>query len=361
MSPIPLVSRSATPVAAPFPKVPKMMATPRAVLLATALFAVPCQAQTNFLTNPGFESGLTGWSSFGAAGAQTSYPPQFTPNTGSGLASLTGQGGAFNVSGIFQTFPANPGDQFTIDAYSRHWGSDPLTGYGAPNDNWVVMKMAFFDAGGVEIGGAEATILDGTFPTDIWIDNAPVMGTAPAGTVTVQAFILFLQPQAGLGTALVDDLFFTGPMNNAPFPGTGDDLLLTTGVGGAAPTGGNGNYTKTANGGDLIEVNVQTPGGAFSLKPYFLLGQAFPTGSPLTPTVPSVYFNLTLPVIILVNGGVGGPFGPPVIGPLTGASSFYVAPPGQTGVSLMLQALVADPAAANGTFATSDGYVIDFN
>lgn len=337
-----------------------MMATPRAVLLVTALLAVPCQAQTNFLTNPGFESGFSGWTSFGAVSAQTSSPPQFTPRTGNGLASLTGQGGAFNVGGIFQTFPANTGDQFTIDAYSRHWSGDPLTGSGPPNDNWMIMKMAFFDAANVEIGGAEATILDGNAPVDVWIDNAPVVGTAPAGTVSVQAFILFLQPTAGLGTGQVDDMFFTGPMGTAPFPGTGEDLLLTTGIGVGGTSGGTGNYTKTASGGNAIECNVLSPGNTYNLEPYFLLGQAFSTGSPPSQLFPGINFDLTLPLLTLVNGATGGPLGPPRIGPLRGTSTFFVAPVGLGGTSIMLQALVVDPNSANGIFAASDGYVIAF-
>ncbi len=340
-----------------------MMSMPRTALLAAALLAVPCQAQTNFLTNPGFESGFSGWGMFGNVASQTANPPQFTPRTGNGLASLAGQGGAFNVSGIFQSFPASPGDQFTLDAYSRHWAGDPLIGAGPPNDNWAIMKMAFFDVSNNEIGGVEATILDGNSPVDVWIDNPAIMGTAPAGTVTVQAFVMFLQPAAELGTALVDDLFFTGPARNAPYPGTNEDLLLTTGVGPGPTTGGTGNYIKTANAGDLLTCNVLSPGNTYDMAPYFLLGQGFATGNPPQPSIffPALHFDIRLPVLVLVNGGLGGPLGPPRIGPLQGTSTYYTAPAGFGGSSIMLQAVVIDPNAANGIFAASDGYEIQFN
>lgn len=338
-----------------------MTVTLRDALLVTALFAVPCQAQTNFLTNPGFENGFNGWTGFGPVAAQTSFPPQYVARSGNGLAELAGNGGGFNVSGIFQTFSANRGDKFTIDAYSRHWGSSALTGTGFPNGNWMIMKMAFFDASMVEIGGAEGTILDGNSPTDVWIDNPPVVGIAPAGTVTVQAFILFLQPAAGLGEGHVDDIFFTGPANVAPYAGTGEDLLLTTGVGAGGTSGGTGNYIKSASGGSLVECNVASPGGTYRLRPYFLLAQPFPTGAPPQPMLPSVWFNLTQPLFIVVDGNAAGPFGPPVIGPLQGTSTFFGVPSGLGGTSLMLQALAVDPTATNGIFAASDGYEIQFN
>jgi len=337
------------------------MTTLRIAMLAAALCVAPCPAQQNFLSNSGFENGFNGWSTFGPVAAQAALPPQYVPRTGGGMASLAGNGGGFNVSGIFQTFPANRGDQFTIDAYSRHWGGTPMTGTGAPNGNWMIMKMAFFNASMVEIGGAEGTILDGNSPTDVWIDNPPVIGIAPPGTVTVQAFILFLQPAAGLGEGQVDDIYFTGPANIAPYPGTGEDLLLTTGVGGGGTSGGTGSYVKLAGGGALVECNVASPGGTYRLRPYFLLAQPFGTGAPPQPVLPAVWFNLTQPLFILVDGAATGLFGASVIGPLQGTSTFFGAPAGLSGTSLMLQALVVDSNASNGIFAASDGYEIQFN
>ncbi len=180
-----------------------------AFVLAGALLA-PASFAQNLLTNPGFESGLAGWSTFGNAFAEPANPPSVDPRTGSQLVKMFGNfSGGFDVSGIYQAFPAAPGDEFTIDAWSRHWSGDALAGGGAPADNWVVMKIAFFGGGGTEIGGSEGTILDGTSPTDTWIDNAEVTGIAPAGTVSVQCLILYLQPGNAGGAALIDDVSFT--------------------------------------------------------------------------------------------------------------------------------------------------------
>jgi len=189
-----------------------MMTRFLAAVLVVAGAAAPAQ---NLLADPGFESGLANWNSFNNAYGEAANPPAIVPHTGNGVAKLYGNWwGSFNVSGVFQQFPANPGDNFMMDCWSRHYSGDALTGVGAANpsdDNWVVMKMAFFDSGGMEIGGAERTILDGTFATDHWHDNAPVCGTAPAGTTSVQALILYLQPLFDGGAVLVDDCYFGSP------------------------------------------------------------------------------------------------------------------------------------------------------
>ena len=329
--------------------------------LAAALLAPSSTAQ-NLLANPSFESGLTGWIPFGNVFPQTASPPQFEPHSGNGLVSMFGNfSGDFNVSGIFQEFPALPGDDFFMDAYSRHWSGDALTGTGAADFNWVVMKIAFFDGFGSEITSAasEATILDGTFATDQWFDHAPIAATAPAGVATVQALILFLQPAFDGGAAHIDDVFF-GPGTPVPtYPGGGEDVRLATAVGGGLPTSGAGNDIKTAMGGDLLEINVSSPGGTFDLAPYLLICQTFATGFPPTtfPGLPDVYINPTLPYFVLVNVKPS-PIGSPVIAPGVGDSSFFVMPPGLSGISLMLQAFPFSSAALNTVFAASDGHEI---
>lgn len=177
-----------------------------ALILLLGATAAPAQ---NLLTNPGFEAGLSGWGSFGNAFGESVNPPQFVPRTGTGLASLFGQfNGTFNVSGLFQQFSASPGDVFEMDAWARHNTVDALSGGGAPTDNWVVMKIAFFDSGANEIGASERTILDGTFATGVWHDPAPIQGTAPTGTSFVQALLLYLQPGFDAGAGHVDDVEF---------------------------------------------------------------------------------------------------------------------------------------------------------
>ena len=87
------------------------------------------------------------------------------------------------------------------------------------DDNWVVQKIAWFDAGGAEIGGVESRILDGTFATDVWFDNAPIVGVAPPGAVKMQALVLYLQPLWDGGAAHIDNcelLYVGGPSATEP-------------------------------------------------------------------------------------------------------------------------------------------------
>jgi hypothetical protein len=186
-----------------------------AILLTTATAAMGA----NSLANPGFEavpaapSGTYGaalWGAFGGVYTQAADACQ-VPHAGNQLCKMFGNfTGGFNVSGIFQAFPTTPGSMWQLSCYSRHCSSDPMIHSFATNGNWVVQKIAFFDATNTEIAPAavESTILDGSYPTNTWFFNSPITGVAPAGAVSVQALILYLQP-AGVydgGAAQIDDV-----------------------------------------------------------------------------------------------------------------------------------------------------------
>ncbi|MEC7582894.1 MAG: hypothetical protein VYE77_01135 [Planctomycetota bacterium] len=338
-----------------------MRTTFLATIFSVAVLA-PVGLAQNMLANPGFENGLTGWSFFGNASGEVADPSAgVIPRTGNGLAKLYGQfNGAFNVSGIFQAFPASAGQTFTIDCWSRQSSLDPMTGLGAPADNWVVMKMAFFDAAHVEIGNAEGTVLDGNSVQDVWIDNPAVTGTAPINTVSVEAFILFLQPGMAPGSAQIDDMEFTGPPSVPAYPGSGEDVQLSSSVDGSFPTAGPGNDIKSATGGSTLWFNVSSPQGGFDQQAYYLVGQLFTTNVPPVPlpAFPDLWFDFNS-FFVLVNGA-GGPLGPPVVGPNGGSSSFFTAPSNFGNLSLMVQGLVINSATNNGLYAATDAHEIQF-
>lgn len=176
-----------------------------AVLLVA--MAMPAYAQ-NLLTNPGFEDGLNGWTTFGNAYGETTGP-DFVPYEGDGLCSMFGNfWGSFNVTGIFQEFATAEGATWELSCVSKNPGADPMVGVGAPDNNWVVQKIAFFDIGGTEIGAAELTICNGTYAVDIWNVNAVTVGVAPAGTHHVQALVLYLQPLWDGGACHIDNVVF---------------------------------------------------------------------------------------------------------------------------------------------------------
>lgn len=189
-----------------------MMLTGAALVAATASFA-----SANELTNAGFENGYTGWVSFGNAYTESSTG-LFPAHGGDRMAKMFGNfSGGFNVTGAFQSFTASAGQTWTIDCFSYNWSADPMSG-----GNWAVMKLAFFNAGNAEIGFAEGRILDANSPRDMWIDNALVSGVAPVGTVRVESFLLFLQPEFSGGAAWFDDVTVT--------PAPGASMLLGGGL-----------------------------------------------------------------------------------------------------------------------------------
>lgn len=170
--------------------------------LAVVAVAAPAHAQ-NMLTNPGFESGLSGWTGFG-----NQFAEPITPRTGNGVAKMFGNfSGGFNVSGLFQTFPAAPGQNWSFDAYFRHNTGDLMTGVGIPgggSGNWVIAKMEFRDASDVVTGFVESAPFDGTSTPDAWLSRSVAL-TAPANTASVWAFLLYLQPAFDGGAVLIDD------------------------------------------------------------------------------------------------------------------------------------------------------------
>lgn len=185
-----------------------------AIVCIAALSSAAAAQGPNLLTNPDFETGnFFGWGIFVNSYMEMANPPQFVPNSGSYMVSMFG--GFFgpstlSVSGIFQSFPAQAGDAFELDCYTRHWSGDAITGVGAPNDNWAIQRIAFFDASNTEIPntGNDSVVLDGTFATDTWHYNPPVQAVAPVGTVTVQALVMILQPGLAPGAVHVDDVSF---------------------------------------------------------------------------------------------------------------------------------------------------------
>ncbi len=170
------------------------------ILVAVAGIGAAASAQ-NVLSNPGFENGLAGWTTFGNVFADTT-----TPLSGSGVAKMFGGfSGGFNVGGMFQTFPAAPGQNWSFSANFRHNTGDNLVGTGPANFNWAISKIEFRNAADQVTGFSESAPFDGRNTRDVWTPTAAGSLVAPAGTASVWAFFLFLQPQFDGGAVLIDD------------------------------------------------------------------------------------------------------------------------------------------------------------
>ncbi|MCA9320160.1 MAG: IPT/TIG domain-containing protein [Planctomycetes bacterium] len=159
--------------------------------------------------------------------------------------------------------------------------------------------------------------------------------------------------QTPTGTATLPAAFSYGD----PWPGSGEDLLLETGVNGIAST----IAVKTALAGDSITMAISSPLGLSSSRPLLLLGQVYTTGGvpPLSPPGFPEFHLETQNLLVILNGANPTPFGPivvPAIGQKLTLPFFY--PGGLSGFTGRVQALAIDSMATNGFFRASNALEI---
>jgi hypothetical protein len=179
-------------------------------------------ADPNVLVNPSFDTDLDGWTTFGNVYYDGRAIFHRTP-TGSAKLYSTFSDSA--DSGMFQKFEASPCSQWKLDVYSLNTCREsPI--YGG-NDNFAVAKIVFRDAANNEIGSRQTVITDSTSALGTWTFNS-VTACAPAGTDSVEAFVLFISPSLNQGAVWVDDLNFQD-LGTADVPGEGrrpNDILM---------------------------------------------------------------------------------------------------------------------------------------
>ncbi|MDZ4656901.1 MAG: hypothetical protein SH868_04905 [Bythopirellula sp.] len=197
-----------------------MSRTPMLALNAlVVMVSVVSQAAGNVLLNPGFETDAvlnqepqafaTDWDQLFNNAVSVSSPD--IVRTGIGSLKLEG-GGGFGVPGAFQSKPASPGEEWDLQGYM-------LTPAMLPADiTFGTLKIVFSD-GAVDLPPASVSIgqdagldfpgieslprLNSTSPVNEW-QFTQARGVAPAGTVQVKFFALFVDQSAG--TAYFDDL-----------------------------------------------------------------------------------------------------------------------------------------------------------
>jgi hypothetical protein len=143
------------------------------------------------------------------------------------------------------------------------------------------------------------------------------------------------------------------------YPGTQEDLWLLTAINQNPLTSGFANEIKSAMAGDILTLQVLSPGGTFNFREVLVAYQVFTTGfPPFPPLAPGVPFSA--PSILL--GGAPPPIGPVLLSP-AGTTLSVMVPPGLMGASVLLQGVIITwqpPTAANGIFATTNGHEIQF-
>jgi hypothetical protein len=166
----------------------------------TSFRELPTPSRSNVLVNPSFDTDLSGWNIFGNVFHEGRNIIVRTPPGSAKLFSTFDPG---SDSGMFQSFPASPGSIWELVVNSLvTCQDDPITG---ANDNFLLARLVFRDGGGTEIGAVDQTVADATSPLGTWTRNE-LVGLAPAGTATVDAYILFVSPTQMNGSVWVDDI-----------------------------------------------------------------------------------------------------------------------------------------------------------
>ena len=189
------------------------------------------------------------------------------------------------------------------------------------------------------------------------------LAMAGTATVTVVCPALGSPPQGG-GTSNGAVFTIVGP-----YPGTDEDFVLASGV---VPPGAPvttsmdpGGSIKTASPGDTLVFDLSSPMGTVALRPFYLIADFLPTGSPFTGPAGS-------PTTVFVGTPTASTFS--LLGPTTGAlvpltpllqpglNRFaFIAPNGIAGNSLLMQGIVLTPLGnvVAGVMLT-DGHEIQF-
>jgi hypothetical protein len=168
-------------------------------------------ADTNVLVNPSFDTDLSGWTVFGNAfyeeGSPLAIPSRASlRRTPTGAAALFGTFSVGNDSGMFQRIDTEPDKEWKLSVYALNTCfEDAIRG---TNENVAYAVIEYRDSGGASLGGANVIIGDNSSPLGTWT-KYQVTATAPAGTDSVDALIIFTQgPFLENGKIFVDDVAF---------------------------------------------------------------------------------------------------------------------------------------------------------
>jgi hypothetical protein len=181
-----------------------------AVAFVAATFATAGSVRANLLANPGFENpstapgveyfGAPGWSDFG--GGTYTINNVVEPNTHGGVQTLKTFGG---TSGVFQQFPAAPGQTWDASAWILNSSLDQMSGaqIAAVNIEWHTAAPS-----GSFISFTGSGDVTAASPANTWIQKS-VSAVAPANTAFARIVLItgaFTGP--GGGAPRFDDASF---------------------------------------------------------------------------------------------------------------------------------------------------------
>ncbi len=164
-----------------------------------SFYEIDPDSEPNMLVNPSFTGGLQGWTKFGNVYYDARYWAVRTPRGSAKMFSTFAPG---YDSGIFQTLPASAESTYKFEIYTLNtcWES-PLT---PGNDNFVLAELVFRGSSGM-LATADTIVADASSPLGTWTKST-LIATAPAGTESVDVYVLFISPSQMGGAIWIDDL-----------------------------------------------------------------------------------------------------------------------------------------------------------
>ena len=160
-----------------------------AALVCTLASMSSAQLLNPSFDDPGFQTTFENWDQFGGNIFLVEDPNYQPPLDGTGCGKIFGNfdGQQQSDSGVYQSVAASEGDTYTATINVLHRSDDAMAG-----DNIALLILSWRDANGAEILADAKTVLDANSPLDQWIEDS-ITATAPAGTVSVDFFVLFIQ------------------------------------------------------------------------------------------------------------------------------------------------------------------------
>ncbi|MEZ6194838.1 MAG: hypothetical protein R3F20_03775 [Planctomycetota bacterium] len=330
-----------------------------------------------------FEGGSAGW----AVGGTTTFALGTPANAVINAAASGTNAWVTNLTGIYnaneQGFIRSP--CFDFSGLSNPWVS--LSVWWESEFSWDGTNLQYSVDGGLTWANVGAFGDQGNWYTDNTLNGNPggsmegwtgrtLSGNGSGGWVTAQHSMLFLAGAPSVEFRLtfgsdgsvqdegiaIDDFMIFQPI--VPFPGSGEDLTLSTGVNGAEDNS-LGSETKQVNIGDALTIRTDSPMGTYTNAPYALLADLFATAGPLPAPIspinfPEVHISATVVVVLDGHNTASGAGLNWVVAPAGGSTlNFSVLDPLLSGNSVLLQSLSISNMAANGFFAITDGRVFE--